>query len=166
MGFHLTLNTAPHKLVRPTGAEHVCMSAISVLIWMQWNALPSILFPHPQCWKPMWHSVFSISTIQTRITKPTHSYLVNKPALDQPLTPRSSRLSAEYTGSKDPDAGKDWGQEEKGTTEDEMVGWHHWLNGHEFEHAPEDGEAPPSMLQSLGSPRVGHAWGMEQQQMI
>ena len=34
---------------------------------------------------------------------------------------------------KDPDAGKDWGQEEKGTTEDEMVGWHHWLNGHEFE---------------------------------
>ena len=32
----------------------------------------------------------------------------------------------------DPDAGKDWGQEEKGTTEDEMVGWHHRLNGHEF----------------------------------
>ena len=34
---------------------------------------------------------------------------------------------------KDPDAGKDWGQKEKGTTEDEMVGWHHSLNGHEFE---------------------------------
>ena len=34
---------------------------------------------------------------------------------------------------KDPDAGKDWGQEEKGTTEHEMVGWHHPLNGHEFE---------------------------------
>ena len=34
---------------------------------------------------------------------------------------------------KDPDAGKDWGQEEKGTTEDEIVGWHHRLNGHEFE---------------------------------
>ena len=33
---------------------------------------------------------------------------------------------------KDPDARKGWGQEEKGTTEDEMVGWHHWLNGHEF----------------------------------
>ena len=33
---------------------------------------------------------------------------------------------------KDPDAGKDWGQEEKGTTEDEMVGWYHWLNGYEF----------------------------------
>ena len=34
---------------------------------------------------------------------------------------------------KDPDAGKDWGEEEKGKTEDEMAGWHHWLNGHEFE---------------------------------
>ena len=36
---------------------------------------------------------------------------------------------------KDPDAGKDWGQEEKGTTENEMVGWHHRLNGREFEQA-------------------------------
>ena len=34
---------------------------------------------------------------------------------------------------KDPDAGKDWGQEEKGMTKHKMVGWHHWLNGHEFE---------------------------------
>ena len=34
---------------------------------------------------------------------------------------------------KDFDAGRDWGQEEKGTTEDEMAGWHHWLDGHEFE---------------------------------
>ena len=37
---------------------------------------------------------------------------------------------------KDPDAGKDWRQEEKGTTEDKMVGWHHQLDGHEFEQAP------------------------------
>ena len=37
---------------------------------------------------------------------------------------------------KDPDDGKDWRQEEKRTIEDEMVGWHHWLNGHEFEQAP------------------------------
>ena len=37
---------------------------------------------------------------------------------------------------KDPDAGKDWRQEEKGTTEDEMVIWHHQLNGHEFEQTP------------------------------
>ena len=41
---------------------------------------------------------------------------------------------------KGPDAGKDWGQEEKGTTEDEMAGWHHWLNGHEFEWTPGVGD--------------------------
>ena len=41
---------------------------------------------------------------------------------------------------KDPDAGKDWRQEEKGATEDEMVGWHYRLNEHEFEQAPGDGE--------------------------
>ena len=37
---------------------------------------------------------------------------------------------------KDPDAGRDWGQEEKGTTEDEMAEWHHWLDRHEFEWRP------------------------------
>ena len=41
---------------------------------------------------------------------------------------------------KDPEAGRDWGQEEKGTTEDEMAGWHHWFNGHEFEETPGDGD--------------------------
>jgi len=46
---------------------------------------------------------------------------------------------------KDPDAGKDGRQEEKGMTEDEMVGWHHWLNGHEFEQAPGDGEGPGNL---------------------
>ena len=45
---------------------------------------------------------------------------------------------------KDLDAGKDWGQEEKGTTEDEMAGWHHWLNEHEFEQTLEDGEGQGS----------------------
>ena len=41
---------------------------------------------------------------------------------------------------KDPDAGIDWGQEQKGTTEDEMVGWHHRLNGHGFEWTPGVGD--------------------------
>ena len=43
---------------------------------------------------------------------------------------------------KDPDAGKDWGQEEKGTTEDKMTGWDHWLNGHGFRWTPgvDDGQ--------------------------
>ena len=46
---------------------------------------------------------------------------------------------------KDPDVGKDWGQEEKGVTEDEMVGWHHLLNGHEFEQIPGDSEGQGSL---------------------
>ena len=50
---------------------------------------------------------------------------------------------------KDPNAGKDWRWEEKGTTEDEMVGWHPWLNGHESEQAPRvgDGQGKPGVLQ-------------------
>ena len=47
---------------------------------------------------------------------------------------------------KNPDAGKDWRQEDKGMTEDEMVGWHHRLNGHEFEQAPGDGEGQRSLV--------------------
>ena len=46
---------------------------------------------------------------------------------------------------KDPDAGKDWGQEEKGMTEDEMVGWHHWLDRCEFEQAPANGDGQGSV---------------------
>ena len=46
---------------------------------------------------------------------------------------------------KDPDAGKDWGQEEKGT-EDEMVEWRHWLDGHEFEHTLGDSEGQGSLV--------------------
>ena len=47
---------------------------------------------------------------------------------------------------KDPDAGKDWRWKEKGITEDEMVGWHHRLNGHEFEQAPGVGEGQGSLV--------------------
>ena len=47
---------------------------------------------------------------------------------------------------KDLNARKDWRQEEKGVTEDEMVGRHHWLNGHEFEQTPGDGEGQGSLM--------------------
>ena len=46
---------------------------------------------------------------------------------------------------KDPDAGKDWRQEEKGMTEDEMIGWHHQLYGHEFEQVPGVGDGQGSL---------------------
>ena len=47
---------------------------------------------------------------------------------------------------KDRDAGKDWKQEEKGTTDNKMLGWHHRLNGHEFEQGPGDGEGQGSLV--------------------
>ena len=59
---------------------------------------------------------------------------------------------------KYPDTGKDWRQEEKGTTEDEMVGWHHWLNGHGFEQALGVGD-----LQ--GSLACCTPWGQEELDM-
>ena len=64
---------------------------------------------------------------------------------------------------EDPDAGKDWGQEEKGMTEDEMVGEHHWLNGHELEQAPGFWwwTGKTGVLQSMGSQRVEHDWETE-----
>ena len=64
---------------------------------------------------------------------------------------------------KDSDAGKSWRQEEKGMTEDEMVGWHHWLNGHKFEQTPGVGEGQGNLV-SMGSQRFGHGWAAEQQQ--
>ena len=60
---------------------------------------------------------------------------------------------------KDPDAGKDWRQMEKGATEDEMVGWHHRLNGYEFEQALGVGDGQGGgVQQSMGSRRVRHDW--------
>ena len=63
---------------------------------------------------------------------------------------------------KDPDAGKDWRQE-KGMTEYEMVGRHHWLYGHALEQAPGvgDGQGSPACFQSMSSQRTGHDWVTE-----
>ena len=66
---------------------------------------------------------------------------------------------------KDPDAGKDWRQEEKGMKEDEMIGWHHWLNGREFKQTLGDGEGQGCAC-PWGSQRVRHDWVTEQQQGV
>ena len=64
----------------------------------------------------------------------------------------------------DLDAGKDWRQEEKGRTEDEMVGWHHQLNRHEFEQAPGDGEGQGNLACWSPWGRKESDWATEQQQ--
>ena len=81
---------------------------------------------------------------------------------DLPLAPEKGCASPKLIIiiiEKNPDAGKDWRQEEKGTTEDEMVGWYHWLDGHEFEQAPGVGDGQGSL--ACCSPwghRVRHDW--------
>ena len=65
---------------------------------------------------------------------------------------------------KDPDAGKDWRWEEKGTTGDEMVGWHHHLNGHESGKTVGDGEGQGSLACCSPWGSFGHTLVTEQQQ--
>ena len=60
-----------------------------------------------------------------------------------------------FSLEKDPDVWKDWGQEEKRVTKDEMVGWYHWLNGHEFEQTLGDSEGQ-------GSLACCSAWGCKE----
>ena len=98
----------------------------------------------------------------------------------QPVYPRGNqswiftgvlmlKLKLQYFGhlmqrliKKDPDAGKDWRQKGKRMTEDEMVGWHHWLDGYEFEQAPGVGDGQGSLACcSPWGPRVLHNWGTE-----
>ena len=60
---------------------------------------------------------------------------------------------------KDPDAGKDWKQEEKGATDEEMVGWHHWLNRHEFEQTPGDSEGQGGLV-------CCSSWGLKESDTV
>ena len=64
---------------------------------------------------------------------------------------------------KDPDAGKDWGQEEKGVTENEMVGCHHWLNGHEFEQTLGDSKGQRSLecYSPCGNKELDTTWQLK-----
>ena len=69
-----------------------------------------------------------------------------------------------YSIIKDSDTGKDWKQKEKGAAEDEMVRWHHWLNGHKFEQTQGDSEGQGSLTCcSSWACRVGQDLGTEQQ---
>ena len=59
---------------------------------------------------------------------------------------------------KPPDAGKDWRQEEKGPTEDERVGWHHWLDGHDFEQTPGVGDRQGGLVCSVHGVAKSRTW--------
>ena len=69
---------------------------------------------------------------------------------------------------KDPDVGRDWGQEEKGTTEGEMAGWHHWRNGHEFEWTPGvgDGQGGLACCNSWGCKELNTPEGLNWTELV
>ena len=95
------------------------------------------------------------SPLDCKEIKPVH------PKGNQSWSWRSSILASwckEPTHWKSPNSGKDWRQEEKGMTEDEMVGWNHWFHGHEYEQALGDGEGQESLV--CCSP-----WGCEESDM-
>ena len=72
-------------------------------------------------------------------------YWLERPMLKLKLQYSSHLMWRIDSLGKDPDTGKDWTREEKGMTEDEMVGWHHWLDGQEFEQAPEVADGQRSL---------------------
>ena len=99
------------------------------------------------------------AVVLEKILESPLDYREVKPANPKEINPEYSseglilKLKLQYFGhliyradsGKDPDAGKDWRQEEKGMTEDEIVEWHHWLNGHEFEQALAAGDGQASL---------------------
>ena len=84
---------------------------------------------------PDWNAISYSKTLCLR-------QIINKDLL---YSSYGSKLGRVDSLEKDPDTGKDWRQEEKGTTEDEMVGWPHWLSEHELEQAPGVGDGEGSL---------------------
>ena len=110
-------------------------------------------------WVPKnWHFWTVVLKIQPKVNQPW--IFIGR--TDWCLSWNSNTLSTwceELTLWKVPDARKNWRQEEKGTTENEMVGWHHQFYGHEFEQAPGvgDGQGSLACCNPWGC-RVGHDW--------
>ena len=85
------------------------------------------------CWRRLSESPLDCKEIQPVHPKGNQSWMFIRRTDAEAETPILWPPDAKsWLIGKDPDAGKDWGQEQKATTEDEMVGWHHWLNGHGF----------------------------------
>ena len=93
------------------------------------------------CWRRLLRVLWTARRSNQSILKGNQSWIFIGRTVAEAETPILWPLnSKKWLIGKAPDAGKDRRQEEKGSTEDEMVGWHHWLNGHEFEQAPGFGD--------------------------
>ena len=93
------------------------------------------------CWRRLFESPLDSTEIKAVYPKGNQSWIFTGRTDAETQAPilRPHDAKSSLIG-KDPDAGKYWRQEEKGTTENEMIGWHHLLNGHKFEQAPGVGD--------------------------
>ena len=98
------------------------------------------------CWRSLLESPLDCTEINTVNRKGNDSWiLIGKTDAEAETSMLWPPDAKNWVIGKDPDAGKNWRQEEKGMTEDEMVGWHHPLNEHEFEQAPGVGDGQGSL---------------------
>ena len=97
------------------------------------------------CWRRLLRVLWTAKSSNQSILKETnHKYSFERIILKLKLQYFGHLMQSQLI-EKDPDAGKDWGQEEKGVTEDKTVGWYHGLNGHECEQTPGDSEEQGSL---------------------
>ena len=111
-------------------AEHQRIDAFELWHWRRLLTVPWTVKTSNQSILKEINSEYSLERLMLKLTVQSFGHLLF-----------TSGVRSRLIG-KDPDAGKDWRREEKGTTEDKIVGWLHWLNGHEFEQAPgvDDGQ--------------------------
>ena len=121
----------PSSCGNVTGLEnsHFCLVYLSSFTWSCFH-------------RSVQHSAFTNQSIKKCTSRRSSQSILKEIGPEYSLEGLTLKLKLEYFGPPDaktwiigkhPDAGKDWRQEEKGATEDEMDGWHHWLDGHEFE---------------------------------
>ena len=104
------------------------------------------------CWRRLFKNPLDCMEVQPVNPKGNQSWIfIGKTNAEAEIPILQPPDAKNWLIGKDPDAGKDWRQEEKGSIEDEMVAWHHWLNGHEFEQALGVGEGQGSL--ACGSPQ-------------
>ena len=106
---------------------------MAVLVCIPTNSVRGFPFLHTFCWRRLLRVPWTLRRFNQSILKEISPGRTDAKAETPILWP--PHVKSWLTG-KDPGAGRDWGQEEKGTTEDEMAGWHHWLDGREFEWTP------------------------------
>ena len=128
-GFSSCGSWAPENRLDSCGARHSCFSACGMLLMLLNCGVGGLL-------RVPWTARRSNQSILKEISPG----FVGRPDAEAEAPILWPPDVKNWVTGKDPDAGKDWRWEETGTTEDEMVGWHHRLSGHEFEQAPGFGD--------------------------